>query len=159
VPEPEPLAKLHVDLPNHWATGGESLWARPVGPGLFELDNVPFYAYDLNFGDTVRATPDAPDLKPEIREVVRRSGHRTLRIIFTGLPRERQAELLDTLAPFGASAERATASFVALDIVPGGDVDRIRALLDEAEAQGLLEYETCEARVPGSFDDSPRGAG
>lgn len=30
------LTKLHIDLPNHWATGGESLWARSLGDDLYE---------------------------------------------------------------------------------------------------------------------------
>lgn len=28
------LTKVYVDLPNHWAVGGESLWARPLGDDL-----------------------------------------------------------------------------------------------------------------------------
>lgn len=27
----ERLTKVHVDLPNHWAARGESLWARDLG--------------------------------------------------------------------------------------------------------------------------------
>src|SRR5262245_56299849 len=78
----EGLTKVHIDLPNHWWFKGESLWARPLGDDLYEIHNVPFCAYDINCRDVVRATADGPDLKPEIREVVRRSGNRTLRIIF-----------------------------------------------------------------------------
>ena len=38
------LVKIHVDLPNHWATGGESMWATPLGFDLYRIENVPFYA-------------------------------------------------------------------------------------------------------------------
>lgn len=80
--EEENLTKVHIDLPHHWATGGESMWAVDLGEDLYELRNTPFHAYDLNFGDVVGATADSSELKPEIRSVVRRSGHSTIRLFF-----------------------------------------------------------------------------
>ena len=147
--------KVHINLPNHWATGGESLWVRSLGGDLYEIDNVQFYAYGINYLDVVRATEDAPHLKPSVREVIRPSGHSTIRVSFDKLPRERQAEILEQLKPFDASYERATSSLVAIDITPAGNVWKVRELLDDLEAAGLLFYETCEARVEGSFDDLP----
>ena len=108
----EQLCKVHVDLPNHWAIGGESLWATELGNDLYRLENVPFHAYGLNFLDVVRATPDTDDAIPEIREVVEPSGRKTVRVMFEdAVDRERQAELLDGLAEFEASYERADGSF------------------------------------------------
>lgn len=152
----ENLTKVHIDLPHHWGTGGESLWVRPLGRDLYELRNVPFYAYDLNYLDVVHATEDAPDLKPSVRRVVRRSGHRTLRVFADEtISPEHAVELLSTLQKSGASFERATARYFALDIEPNGDYDAITAQLEKWENDGLLAYETCEARVSGSFDDLP----
>lgn len=152
----EVLVKIHVDLPNHWATGGEAFWAKPLGDDLFELRNVPFHAYDLNFLDVVLATSDAPDRRPEIRRVVRRSGHRTLRVIFaeSTSPEERTARLT-RMAPLGVTFEGANARYFALDVVPEGDYAAARASLAAAEEEGVLGYETCEARVEGSFDERP----
>ena len=84
------LVRVHVDLPHHWATSGESMWARALGNDLYELDNVPFGAYGLNYGDVVFATPDGPGLAPEIRSVVELSGHRTLRVFFSDSVRQRR---------------------------------------------------------------------
>ena len=70
------LTKIFVDLPHHWATGGESMWALPLGADLFELRNTPFYAYDLNFLDVVKAVPASHDEKPGILAIARRGGHR-----------------------------------------------------------------------------------
>ncbi len=67
----EQLTKVHIDLPDHWATGGESLWARQLGDDRFR------------------------------------------------------------------------------------DVREVRARLDKLESAAVLSYETCEARMPGSFDDVP----
>src|SRR5262245_57962015 len=36
----------------------ETLWANVVGPHLYELDNLPWYAYGVSAGDLVEARPD-----------------------------------------------------------------------------------------------------
>lgn len=150
------LTKLHVDLPNHWATGGESLWALDLGEDLYQLDNVPFHAYDLNFGDVVRATPDNPEWKPEIRHVARRRGHQTLRVFFENCDsEEKMLSLLRSLGPLSVSFERANERYFALDLEPAADINKVRDQLDDWQRQGFLDYETCEARIPGGFDDRP----
>ena len=150
----EKLTKVHIDLPQHWATGGESLWAEELGSDLFRIRNVPFFAYGLNFHDVVRATADSPDLKPEIREVVESSGHKTLRILFPkSVERDEQVKLLDSLKEHEAYYERATATHVAIDVEPEGSYNDVYDQLQEWEEAGLLSFETCEARVEGSFDD------
>ena len=78
----EELTKVLVELPNHWATPGESMSARPLGNDLYEPENCPFHAYDLNYRDGVYAIADDPWHKPIVRRVERRSGRRTLRVVF-----------------------------------------------------------------------------
>lgn len=150
------LEKLHIDLPNHWAIGGESLWATPLGDDLYRIENVPFFAYGLNFLDVVLATFDSDELKPEIRKVVTPSGRRTYRVMFdSSVEREKQVELLEILEQFEASYERADGTNVAIDIKPSGDHCAVYDHLDVYEESGYLSFETCEARVEGSFDDFP----
>ena len=150
------LTKVYVDLPNHWATGGESLWARPLGGDRYELRNVPFHAYDLNFRDIVQAVPHASGEKPRVRRVIIRSGHQTLRVFFDkSLPEEKRLELVRSLKPLHVSFERATRSVFALDLEPGVDMVLVRTELDQWAESGWAEYETCEARVADSFDDAP----
>lgn len=151
------LTKVCIDLPNHWWLKGESFWAKPLGGDLYELQNVPFCAYGLNFGDTVRAVSASPELKPEITEVVERSGNQTLRVSFA-IEREQQAHCIEHLQALGAEVERANATFVALNVPPSVDIDALLDHLDEQEALGVLHFETCEERVPGSFDDRPDDA-
>ena len=134
----------------------ESLWAQPLGHDRYRLENVPFCAYDLNFGDVVLATADSEERKPEIRAVVERSGHQTLRINFgDALSREAQEPVIAALQALGGELERANGHFLAIDIPPGVSVDALRDALDELNDAGTLAYETCEARVPGSFDAAP----
>ena len=152
----EGLEKIHIDLPNHWAIGGESLWATPLGNDLYRIENVPFFAYGVNFLDVVSATAESDDLIPEVRKVVEPSGHRTYRVMFNKeVSREKQVELLETLEKYDASYERADTRNIAIDIKPSGDRVAVFDQLDEYEGAGFLSFETCEARVEGSFDDIP----
>ena len=148
------LTKVCVDLPNHWWLKGESFWAKPLGGDRYALQNVPFCAYGLNFGDVVRAVARSPELKPEIVEVLERSGNETLRISFS-IDREQQASHIEAIQALGAEVERANATFVALNVPPEVDLDALRDHLDALESADVLFYETCEERVPGSFDDRP----
>jgi len=156
MPNDNRLTRVHVDLPNHPSTGGEGMWALALGDELYELRNVPLQAYDLNLGDVVLATRDSPELVPEIREVVRRSGHRTMRVVFKpSVPEARKLDLVQSLRFLSASFERGTERCFALDLPPEADITRVQAILDEWQDKGWGEYETCESRVPGSFDDAP----
>lgn len=115
----EGLEKIHVDLPNHWAIGGESMWATPLGNDLFKIENIPFYAYGLNFQDIVRATSDSDEHIPEIRELIEPSGHRTFRVFFhKHISRAQQEEILDSLKDLTISYERASDIYFSLDIQP-----------------------------------------
>jgi hypothetical protein len=153
--EREDLTKVLVDL----ATGSESMWARPLGDGLFELDNSPFYAYDLNYKDVVYAVAMHPDQKPLVRRVERRGGHRTLRARFgDSVPKPHRALLLKGSDRHGVTWEGADHRLFSLDIPPEGNYQAVCDQLWRWEQEGLLEYETCEARVEGSFDDVPNGS-
>ena len=153
------LTKVHIDLPNHWQSKGESMWARPLGDDLYEIHNVPFCAYGLNCLDVVLATADAPDLKPEIRKVVRRSGNQTLRVIYEGkTDRDQQNEIIDTIRGMDAWVERSSKTMICININPSADYQAICNYLFTLEQDGWLQYETCEERVAGSFDDLPDAA-
>jgi hypothetical protein len=146
----KPLARLLVDLPNHWSSRRtEGLWARQVGEDLYELEDVPFFAYGLNRRDLVR-TKRRSRL---VREVVRWRGHTTFRMVFrdAGTP-ARHRSLLDELVAMKVSAATWTDDFFALDAPPDSDVDALHEHLERLEAEDLLGFETCEARRPGTFD-------
>jgi hypothetical protein len=146
--------KLHIDLPNHWAVGGEAIWARMLGGNRYRIENVPFYAYNLNFGDVVEAAASAPDRKPSVMRVLERSGHRTLRVFFAeDLDDSTILVRLESLSDLHVSFERCSQRYAALDLEPTADVGAVRARLDAWESEDIAKYETCEARTPGSFDD------
>ncbi len=150
------LTKVHVALPHHGQIGGETFWAVPKDDDTFEIQNVPFFAYGLHFKDIVRATSDADGIL-QVREVVRRSGFDTVRVLFDeGLPVDKALAEVEALkAHHDISAEHAHGRLFALCVRPTGDLERLRDALDALFDDGVLDYETTVERVPGSFDDEP----
>jgi Domain of unknown function (DUF4265) len=98
---------------------------------------------DLHFGDVVKALPVSAQEMPRIIKVVRRSGHKTLRVLFAKKIRARQRkQMLRALRKWQASHERAWATFYAADVEPDGDYQAVCDQLWVWEQQGKLEYET-----------------
>jgi Domain of unknown function (DUF4265) len=143
--DPEPLTKVHVPLLANPHTGGEALWAKDLGDDLFELRNVPFYAYGLNFYDVVLAVSPAPDQKPSVLQVVKRGGHRTLWVTFTDQRSSAErGELLKELNVWKAYYEGADGTYFAIDVEPGGDYAAVTSRLSSWQALGLLEFHSGE---------------
>jgi hypothetical protein len=152
----EDLEKVYVDLPNHWAVGGESMWAKPLENNLYEIHNTPFYSYGLNYLDIVKVDSSDETKKPLVLEVLKASGHLTIRIIFNKeINKNSQLPILDELKNLKIDFERVNDNYVALDIEPSGDYDAVLKRLTELQQDEILEYETCESRVANSFDDTP----
>jgi hypothetical protein len=130
------------------------MWATALGRDLYQLLNIPFNLYGLNYRDVVRATRHRSHDDPEIRFVVRHSGHRTLRVLFArGVPRGVAVDALGILKPLGVGFEGGGDGFYALDLAPAGDLAAVCRWLERWRALRLLErYETCEARRAGSFE-------
>jgi hypothetical protein len=54
--------------------------------------------------------------------------------------------------------ERANEIYFSLDMQPNGNYQAVFDRLGEFEEEGILEFETCDAKVEGSFDDFPEGS-
>jgi Domain of unknown function (DUF4265) len=135
---------------------GERFWAKPLGAGLYELRNVPWYAYRLNFGDVVRAVADDPERVPRIVEAVSRSGHHTIRIFFSEEIRQReQEEILAKLDGLHATHERAGGRLLALDVEPGADYGAVLEHLRRLEEADVLTFEEAWPGDGPGFDEPP----
>jgi hypothetical protein len=115
----------------------ETPWARHLGNNEYELDNLPWYAYGISLGDVFEATPDADDPRPHLRRVLRKSGNRTLRIIFAARAEDspETAAVLDTLVKMGCSYEGANGKFIAVNIPQAVDLDEVGACLTKTGTQ------------------------
>ena len=135
--------------------GSEGVWARPLSGDQYELDNVPWFARNVAFGDRVRAELD-DDGVLVVAERVEWSGRYTVRVIPLGdAPAEDLVgRVIREFAALGASCESALPSFrlVALDIPWDADLSRIKGLLVAGETDGRWGYEE------GCVDDRWRAA-
>ena len=140
------LVSVVVDLPRTGTPkepGSESFWAKPLAQDLYELQNVPFFAYDLHLGDVVRATASDPDRLLKIREVVSRGGHKTLRVFFdSSISDSDRLAMLEDLRQWGGTAEQAWGRMFSVDVEPSGDYGAVCDRLWAWEKEGKLAYET-----------------
>jgi len=124
----------HGYPPDDW----ETLWAREVEPGLFGIDNVPFYVRGVSWKDVVDVEEQENEL--HFKSVVRPSGHSVLRIIVYDLPAVE--ELRESLRGLGCSSEAShIEGFLAVDVPPSVSLDEVRRFLDPGEAAERWEYE------------------
>ena len=115
----------------------ETLWAVPVESG-YCLDNIPFYATGVAWGDIVRAIPD-DDGQLRYRKLVTPSGHSTIRLWFA---RAQDVQgVRDALRVLGCGSELDLGRLVAVDVPTVVDYYRIVSFLREKEELGVLEFE------------------
>ena len=109
----------------------------------------------MNFYDIVYAKAESEDLKPSILKVHEYCGHQTLRVIFLdkASPADRSTRL-SQLNQFKAFHENADGTLFAIDIEPDGDFGAVCDALQAWENDGILSYETCEAREEFQFDSN-----
>ena len=138
--DPEELTKVHIDLGDNPDSGGEAMWAKALGGDLYELRNIPFHAYELNFLDVVRAVEQRPDLKPSIEAVVRRSGHRTIWITFAeSVDRETRVALATELNEWRGFFEGKDSRYFAIDVEPEGSYDLVLGRIEKWRRAGFLD--------------------
>lgn len=141
----ELLEKVLVWLgPDHWSgNAAERLWAKPLGDDLYEVRNTPWYAYDINWGDTVRCEGLSEAGLPVVVEIVNSGGHYTLRFFFDEQASvETRERLLQDLGSFRALYENADDTLYSIDLEPGVEVERILDFLAREAEQGTLSWET-----------------
>lgn len=118
--------------------GAETVWARPLERGLYEVRNIPWLRDDINFLDVIRCRQDDPF--PVFIEVAERSGHRTLYVVFRPSASDRfRSEALQELNRLVGNVEKATSDAWLIDVNPKGDYDAVIRYLDNLRASGYVE--------------------
>jgi hypothetical protein len=132
------VVTLEKDEDDYPPAGYENLWTQPVGGGLFRIDNIPFFAKSIAWGDIVSAIPEQGLLK--FKEVVKPSGHSTLRLIVYD-----EAEVPSVLEQFGklgcTNEKSHIPGLIALDVPPSVSLEALRQVLDSGMEQGRWDYE------------------
>jgi len=164
------LVKVVVDLPDDGWSGfaTERLWAVRTGPTTAVLDNNPFFARGLAYGDEVQFEEDAGG-ELRVTGVVAHSGYCSIRIApldrtdeFRDL--EVQAGIRAVFVPLGVSCEMAGPrlfNLVALAVPPSCDFAAVRRALLEGEQADRWSFEegciTPEWRALGGDDPGDEG--
>jgi hypothetical protein len=146
--DPDDRVKVIFDLEpedEEWPpVSREGVWARPLSADQYELDNVPWFARGVSYGDRVRAVPDEDGVLV-VRERVEWSGRYTVRVVPLGdsQAEEQVREVIEEFSALGVDCEGALPSYklVALDIPWDADISRVKALLTAGEAQGRWGFE------------------
>ena len=133
------LIKVVFELPEGDVATAETLWAKPLGNGSFELANIPALAYGVNLGDVIRAVK-GEDGRYYFEGVVSRSGHRTFRIVPDGAA-DRVADLRVLALSIGGQVERTGESYLTIDLPPTAPDDEFRALLAQGASAEAWEFE------------------
>lgn len=148
-------SQIKVSLPNHWAASEEYLWVTHIEDDLYRIENIPFYAYGVNFQDVVSVTPAKEEGgDPEIAALKEWGGHQTMRLFFADqITDEQQEQLIAILADNNIIHQRANKYLIAIDIPPGLDAGSVYDFLEDNSGDERFSFETCEERMPNSFDD------
>lgn len=144
------MTRIHVtfDKPEEIGVAGESMHGDrkgdgpEPGTGLYEIDNIPFFANNLRLHDVV-VCKEEPGEMPEIVDVHTRGPQPSAWIIFTeGTSDDEQKVVSDTLRKLGSGTERGMATLWAIAL-PEDEDKRELALdvLDAGTRVGLLHYE------------------
>jgi len=123
----------------------ENVWVDLLEDGTCELRSVPFYAYDLSFGD--RISVQVREGEVYFKDVIRRGGHRTYRIIvareFDALAKAAFEQYWSPLERLGCSYEGTGAplNLFAVDVPPEVEVEQVESLLEDGHVDSTWDYE------------------
>ena len=136
------LVKVRIELPpeNILNASSETLWAEPLGNGLFKLQNSPFGAYGYSFEDIVIADDNE---MPTVLGVHKNSGRSTYRILLKDgvLHTEEFVQAWKKLKQIGCTYEGSESTLLSIDIPAETDIYQAYKLLEAGEEVDLWEFE------------------
>jgi hypothetical protein len=129
---------IHADLEQHGMPDvREQLWVKQVAERRFVMRSLPFFTYGIALGDEVEA-----DDTLTIRRVVRRSGHRLLRVAAeSDAAEEFHQEFHPLLDDEKLIHGWRGLGYVAVDLPPDRDLRRLTEWLESRLTAGVLRYE------------------
>ncbi len=120
----------------------ERLWGEKTGTKFeVRLVNTPFFARGISFGDHVQVRPDHERRELVFEQLMSKSGHSTIRIVY--LQRNLRGEIEVELQGAGCSFERAGQfeALLAVDVPPSANYLSLRSWLGERAREGILELQ------------------
>lgn len=146
--------KIRFPLDEHPSGyGGESLWADKVSNNIYQLKNIPFFAYGVNFNDQVLVEEDEYGVLQVIK-VLQTSKYHTIRVFF--VDNKSGKENYDRLKNFKGEhvgLEQWNDDLYAINVTPSRDYEEVIDVLEYHQGKGILEYEL-SGEWDGGFDGS-----
>ena len=148
--------KVRIPLDNHSEYAGESLWADLISKDIYQIKNIPTFAYGINFNDRVRVKEDDDGIL-QVTEVVKRSEHKTVRVMFLdGKSGDENFSRLKGWKGEGIGSEQWNDNLYTLNVTPKRDYEDFLNLLDEHRQNGTIDYELA-GEWDGNFDGTSKG--
>ena len=132
---------VYKDLEDNIAE--ETLWAVLLENGLYQIDNIPFYAPNISNKDIIAIEDDEGVLYFD--DLIETSGHSTVQIVF--FDDSKSSNLLNKLETMDCSWEgMKDRPYYTVDIPFNINYKPVKALLDKEAEIGVLDYkESCLA--------------
>jgi len=118
--------------------GYESMWVSEAEGG-YRVDNIPFYAKGIAYGDIIAVEEE--DGAYYFEELVEASGHSTVRVVFFDL--SIMDEVKKKLLEIGCDWEgmKPDMPLLAVDIPPSIDYSIVKEYLGSGRSAGLWDYQ------------------
>jgi hypothetical protein len=126
---------------NDGTAGYESVWVSEVEGG-YVVDNIPFFARGIAWGDIITVEEDEGAYYFE--DLVEASGHSTVQVIFFDLSAMDEAK--DILVKMGCDWEgmKHDVPLLAVDVPPSIDYGVVKEYLENGKSAGSWDYrEAC----------------
>jgi hypothetical protein len=144
------LFRLQKDADGYPPDDWESLWAYEIERGIYAIDNVPFFARGVSWGDVVSV--ERKDNELHFKEVVRPSDHSVIRVIVYDT--SKVGEMHDKLREMDCDTEQShLPSLLTVDCPPSADLEQVLDFLGNGEAEERWTYE--EASIRNASNNAP----
>jgi hypothetical protein len=104
----------------------ESVWATHLGGPEYQIDNIPFFTYNISHRDVVES--DVRDGSLHFVRILKKSGHQTVRADFEsagGIVGQPCKQFRLYLNQIGCAAEGFAPDLLAIDIPPGIEPEQV----------------------------------
>lgn len=139
------LAKvlIRVEAADWHSVGSETLWATPVGPNSYRLENSPFYAKGFSYLDVVFAEFDADEGFPVAQRVLQSSGHSTyaLWVVASAESNGQFARYWQPIQELGCTFEGARSQLLSVDVPASANVVEAFRLMQLGEEAGVWYFQ------------------
>ncbi|MCB0719876.1 MAG: DUF4265 domain-containing protein [Bacteroidetes bacterium] len=130
--------RLEPDEDGYPPASCESMWAIELANGHYRIENIPFFAVGVSYGDVVEAQTTTDSL--DFVRVVSPSKHSTIRLIV--FDSAKVAAVREKVSSFGCDSERShLPRLIAIDVPPQADIAGVDAFLIEGIEDGMFDVE------------------